>query len=594
MGAVAGWVAGRNAPDEAALLPALDALGHRGACGEGICAVRTESGKRVVLGQPFVDEQAGIAVALDGAIANRDELRARLAARGHIFTENSAAETLARAYAHWDKDVVHHLRGGFAFALWDSAKERLMFARDRLGEKPLYLCEQGDRIYFASQVKAMLAMPGVQAQADLEAVRDYLEYRYVPGPRTLVRGIRKLAPGSYALWQFGRLREARYWSSPDRNPHSGKPQTEPVAGFVERLEEAVKLRSPAGVLLSGGFDSATLVALASRHGKVKTYSAGFADDPASELGRAAHVAKHFGTEHHEIVLSPREVIARLPQAVAQRDAPVSRPSDVALHFISCEAARTSRAVMTGDGADELLGGYRRHVAERYGWLFRGLPTLLMLATPLASSRPRLQTAIASLRTSDWRTRYVRWVGASGLYAKEELFPGEKRSGEKTAPPFDADPRSSELRRALYFDQASWLPDHVLERSDRMTMAASLEARAPFLDHRLVEFISALPDDLRVRGLSTKWILRQAARPLLGKLAPRKGGYGFRAGPWLRGELREFLLEHLRSQRSLTRAYYETRVLDRALDEHLAGKRDHETLLWTLLNLEIWHRTSLRG
>src|SRR5688572_24198838 len=246
MGAVAGWVAGRNAPDEAALLPALDALGHRGACGEGICAVRTESGKRVVLGQPFVDEQAGIAVALDGAIANRDELRARVAARGHVFRENSAAETLARAYAHWDNDVAHHLRGGVAFALldtatqrltiargrcafalWASAKERRMSARDRLAEKPLYLCEQGDRIYFASQVKAILAMPGVPAQADLEAVRDYLEYRYVPGPRTLVRGIRKLAPGSYTLWQFGRLREVRYWSSPDRNPHSRKPQTEP-------------------------------------------------------------------------------------------------------------------------------------------------------------------------------------------------------------------------------------------------------------------------------------------------------------------------------------------------------------------------------
>ena len=595
MGAVAGWVAGRNAPDEAALLPALDALGHRGACGEGICAVRTESGRRVVLGQPFVDEQAGIAVALDGAIANRDELRSRLAARGHGFAENSAAETLARAYAHWDKDVVHHLRGGFAFALWDGAKERLMLARDRLGEKPLHLCEQRDTIYFASQVRAILAMPGVPAQADLEAVREYLEYRYVPGPRTLVRGIRKLAPGSYALWQFGRLREVRYWFSPDRKPHSRKREAEPVAGFVERLEEAVKLRSPAGVLLSGGFDSAVLVAMTTRfQERVKTYSAGFADDPASELGRAAQVAKHFGTEHHEIVLSPREVITRLPQAVEQRDAPVSRPSDVALNFIAREAARSSRAVMTGDGADELLGGYRRHVAERYGWLFRSLPTLLMLATPLASTRPRLQTALASLRTSDWRTRYVRWVGASGLYAKEALFPGEKSSSFKSAAHFDADPRASELRRALYFDQASWLPDHVLERSDRMTMAASLEARAPFLDHRLVEFVSTLPDDLRVRGLSTKWILRQAARPLLGKLAPRKGGYGFRAGPWLRGELREFLLEHLRSQRSLTRAYYETRVLDRALDEHLAGKRDHETLLWTLLSLEIWHRTCLRG
>ena len=595
MGAIAGWIGGRDAPDEAALLPALEALGHRGACGEGICAVRTECGKRAVFGQPFFDEAAGIVVAVDGAIANRAELRAQLAGRGHVFQENSAAEILARAYAHWDKDVVHHLRGAFAFALWDGAKERLMLARDRLGEKPLHLAEQGGTIYFASQVKALVAMPGFRAQADLEAVREYLEYRYVPGPRTLVRGIRKLDPGSYALWQFGRLREVRYWTSPDRNPHRRKESENPVQQFTAALEEAVQLRSPAGVLLSGGYDSAVLLALASRsQERVKTYSAGFADDRASELARAAEVAKHFGAEHHEVVLSPRDVISRLPHAVAQRDAPVSRPSDVALHFLACETARSSRAVLTGDGADELLGGYRRHVAERYGWLFRSLPTLLMLATPLAASRPRLQTAIASLRTSDWRTRYVRWVGASGLYQREEIFSGKPAlaASEKLTSPFDAHPKASELRRALYFDQASWLPDHVLERTDRLTMAASLEARAPFLDHRLVEFVSTLPDELRVRGLSTKWILRQAARPLLGELAPRKGGYGFRAGPWLRGEMREFVLEHLRSQRSRTRAYYETRVLDRVLDEHLAGRRDHENLLWTLLNLEIWHRTSL--
>jgi asparagine synthase (glutamine-hydrolysing) len=337
-----------------------------------------------------------------------------------------------------------------------------------------------------------------------------------------------------------------------------------------------------------------LVALASRfQERVKTYSAGFADDRASELGRAAQVAKHFDTDHHEIVMTPREVIECLPHAVAQRDAPVSRPSDVALYFVAGEASGSSSAVMTGDGADELLGGYRRHVAERYGWLFRGLPTLLMLAAPLARSRPKLQTALASLRTGERHARYVRWVGGLSEEERDALI-GAKKSPSPAEPaaPFDADPRASELRRALYFDQSSWLPDHVLERSERLAMASSLETRAPFLDHRLVEFVSTLPDDLRVRGLETKHILRSAARPLLNGLAPRKGGYGLRAGPWLRGELREFLLDHLRGQGSLTRAYYEPRVLDRVLDQHLAGKRDHETLLWTLLNLEIWHRTCL--
>ncbi|HEX7220185.1 MAG TPA: asparagine synthase (glutamine-hydrolyzing) [Burkholderiales bacterium] len=577
MGAIAGWVAGRSAPDEAALLPALEALAHRGASGEGLFAYRTDNGHRVALGQPWFDEAAGIAVALDGALANRAELKNQLVKRGYAFAGENPAETLARAYEHWDKDVVHQLRGAFAFALWDARKERLMLARDRLGEKPLYVCEQG-AFFFGSEIKALLRMPGVRAEADPTALRDYLAYRYVPGSRTLVRGVRKIAPGSYALWQFGRSREVRYWVLPDQRPLSAKPSADPVNEFTEKLEEAVKLQLPAGVLLSGGFDSAALVALGSRHARLKTYSAAFADDAASELERAAQVAKHFGTEHHEIVLAPRDVVARLPQVVAHRDGPVSRPADVALHFLACEATRSSPALITGEGSDEILGGYRRHVAERYDWIFRSMPTLLFLAQPLVRGRPQWQAAFASLRTPDWPRRYVRWTGAVDLDERDRLFPGKNE-----LPSFEADAKASRLRRALYYDQVSMT-----------TMAASLDARAPFLDHRLVEFVSTLPDDLRVRGLSTKWILRQAARPLLPKLKPRKGGFAIPAGAWLRGDLRDYVLEHLRGQGSLTRAYYEPRVLDRVLDEHLAGKRNNETVLWTLLNLEIWHRTFLRG
>jgi asparagine synthase (glutamine-hydrolysing) len=576
MGAIAGWIAkAGQAPEEGAIAPALEALAHRGARAESAYAYRTESGHRLVLGQPYCDEDSGIALLLDGAPANLEELKAKLAPRGYRFTSNGCAEILVRAYEHWDKDLVRELRGAFAFALWDARKERLMLARDRFGEKPLYLHERDGVVYFASELRALLRMPGVAREIDPAAARDYLAYRYVPGPRTLLRGIRKLAPASYALWQFGRLREMRYWVSPDGKPHSSPPLRGSVSQFIETLDEAVKLRLPAGVLLAGGFDSAALVALASRHGRVKTYSAGFADDPASELARAARVAKHFGTEHHEIVLAPRDVVARLPQTVAQRDAPVSRPADVALYFIACEAARGVPAVLTGDGADEVLGGYRRHAAERYDWLFRSVPTLLMLAAPLVRSSPRWQNAMASLTTVDWPRRYVRWIGRPDF--------------DEKIPPLDVDAKNSRLRRALYFDQVSWLPDHVLERTDRLAMAARLEPRAPFLDHRLVEFVSSLPDELRVRGLRTKWILRQALKPLLPGLAPRKGGFSIPAGAWLRGEMRDFLVEHLRGPGSTTRDYYEPRLLERLLDEHLTGKRNHETLLWTLLNLEIWHR-----
>jgi asparagine synthase (glutamine-hydrolysing) len=559
MGGVAGGVAkGHDAPDERAMLPVLEALAHRGGDGDGLCSFAAETGHRVVLGRAHYDSDSGIALILDGAIASRGALKAQLALRGYTFKSDSGAETLAHAYEQWDKDVVHHLRGAFAFALWDARKERLMLARDRFGEKPLYLCERGGSLYFASEIRALLKIPGVPAQPDPGAAHDYLAYRYVPAPRTLINGIRKLMPGTCALWQFGRLREIRYWSAPDRNSLARQTVGEPVAAFTEKLDEAIKLQLPAGVLLSGGLDSAILVALASRHEKrLKTFSAGFADDRASELARAAQVAKHFGTEHHEIVLSPRDVVARLTQAVAQRDAPVSRPADVALYFIAVEVARHggagASAVLTGDGSDEILGGYRRHVAERFGWGLRSLPTVLALLAPLARQRPQLQTAIASLRTKDWRQRCARWVGVLTDEDARKLAVFKPSNG-KNGPPFDADPNASSLRRALYFDQASWLPDNVLERADRMTMAASLEARAPFLDHRLVEFVSALPDELRVRGLETKWILRQAAKPLLPRLRPRKAGFRIPVGEWLRGE----------------------------------------TLLWTLLNLEIWHRTCRRA
>lgn len=589
MAAIAGWLAGRNAPDAAALVAPLEALAHRGADDPGIATFETETGHRIALGHAHYDEDAGIAVALDGPIANRAALETTLAPRGHRFEAGSAAEALVRAYEHWDKDVVLHLRGAFAFALWDARKERLMLARDRFGEKPLYLCERAGALHFASQIGALLRMPGIQARPDSGAVRDYLAYRYVPGPRTLVEGIRKLAPGSYALWQFGRLREARYWSPPDRNANHSKAPGDPVEQFTEKLDEVVRMHAGGAVLLSGGLDSAALVALASRHGKVKTFAAGFADDPASELATAAQVAQRFGAEHHEIVLSPRDVLSRLAQVVVKRDAPLSRPADVALHFIACEAARTTRTALSGEGADEVLGGYRRHFAERYGWGLRSLPTLLLLCAPLARRRPRLRTALDSLRTRDWRARVVRWVGSerNSLIAASAIFHPNK-------PPFDADPHASSLRRALYFDQSSWLPDNVLERTDRMTMAASLEARAPFLDHRLVEFVSTLPDALRVRGLATKWILRQALRPLLAGLRPRKAGFAIPVGAWLRGELSDWLLDHLRGAGSITRPFYDATALDRLLDEHLSGRRNHEDILWTLLNLEIWHRAARPG
>jgi asparagine synthase (glutamine-hydrolysing) len=312
--------------------------------------------------------------------------------------------------------------------------------------------------------------------------------------------------------------------------------------------------------------------MAKQGGTVKTFSLGFEGDPRTELPHAAAAAKHFGTRHQEIVVGPKDFADALPKLVAQRDAPLARPSDLAFHRLAREAAPVVNGVLTGEGCDEVLGGYRRYVAERFAW---GLPRLGGTPDMVAGSSP-LKANVARLRFGD----------------------GPQSTGKpgRLPVPFDCDPKASNLRRILYFDQTGRLPDDLLERGDRMAMSASLEVRAPYLDHRLVEHVSAQPDDMRVRGLSTKWILREAGRQLLPpELGARpKGGFRVPVAAWLRGELREPLLEHLRSDASLTRKYYAAETLDRVVDEHLANKKNHEKILWTLLNLEIWHRTCLRS
>jgi asparagine synthase (glutamine-hydrolysing) len=289
-----------------------------------------------------------------------------------------------------------------------------------------------------------------------------------------------------------------------------------------------------------------------------------------------------------VTFAARDLVERLPQLVAARDAPLSRPSDAVLHLLAREAAKSTRVVLTGEGGDEILGGYRRHAAEQFAWMFRGLPTLFTLAAPLARAFPKLRTAAASLGLGDWRERSARWGGLM-TRAERDRFSTLDLNGSAFHP-VDADPNASRLRRMLYLDQTSSLPDNVLERADRMTMAVPIEARAPFLDHRIAEYVSSLPDALRVRGLETKWILRRALARLVPARVLRlhKGGWLSPRAP-LGTELKDFLADHLRGPGSLTRAYYEPKLLDRAIDDQIAGRRDNQELLWTLLNLEIWHR-----
>ena len=578
MAGIAGWIAtARQACDEGALGAMAGALAHRGV--EDLYAYLDAGARQqVALGAALVDRPARIALVLDGALANAAELRGALAKHGYRFTGNTQEEVLLRAYQYWDKDVAKQLRGAFAFAIWDARKDRLLLARDRFGEKPLYLHEKRGALYFASEPKALLKA-GVRAQVDLSALWDCLAYRYVPGPRTLFAGIRKLPPASTLTWQFGSLQEVRYWVAPDREAFQRKPMNgEPAAGLLERLSEAVKLRAAQGLFLSGGLDSAVLAALMSRDGgKPRTFSLGVEGDAASELPHAAQIAKHFGTAHHEMAVAPRELIPSLPRLVAQRDAPVARPSDLAVYRLACEAARSVKTVLTGDGCDEVLGGYRRYVAEAMSGGVEAFPARLL--APLVSAG-RFDTAAAALRLNGWRYK---------------LFANQEQVGKQIKSPVE-EHGASRLRRALYADQTGWLPDQLLERNDRAASAASIEARMPFLDHRVAEYASALPDEQRVRGLTTKRILREAARQLIPPELQRrpKSGWRLDAAAWLRNDLRDFALEHLQGGSSVTRQYYDAAALDRVLAGHLKGKKNHEILLWTLLNIEIWHRTYKPG
>ena len=621
---IAGWVLkSQSAPAPATAVSMLEAIAHRGPDGHGMAHFRcAHTGHQVFLGhrrlaiidpvgahQPMRDDALGLALTFNGEIYNFRALRAQLCGLGYRFVRDSDTEVLLRAYQHWGVEAVRHLRGMFAFAIWDARRQRLVLARDRFGEKPLFLCETADGLYFASEIKALLRVPGIGASVNLEAVWDYLAYRYVPAPKTLFTGIRKLLPATVAVWEQGKFEEKRYWWAPDRGRcRREEPSGDAVTAFLARLDEAVKLQMvsdvPFGAFLSGGLDSSTIVALMSRHNsRVRTFSVGFGEKEYSELAFAAEVAKHCGALHHEMVVTERDLMERLPKLVAYRDAPVAEPSDIPIHMLACEAARSVKMVLTGEGSDEILAGYPKHIAERFVRGYQLLPGGFRrrLLEPLVHAFPygfrRLKTAVVNLGIEDWRERYVRWFGAMDRRERERLSVLRLNgSPVATAPPFDADPGASDLRRVLYFDQTSWLPDNLLERADRMTMAASIEARVPFLDHELAEFVSALPDRYRVRGLRSKWILREAGRRLLpGRIVTRpKIGFRVPVNLWLRGAMRECLLDHLEGATSVTRNYYDPRALGRILREHLHGRHNHEKLLWSLLNLEIWHRQYARA
>jgi len=601
-----------------ALRRMTDAIAHRGPDDVGYFeSVTADGAARVGLGhrrlsiidlstghQPLGNADGSVQIVFNGEIYNFEALRAELTARGYAFRTRSDTEAIVHAYEAWGTECVARLRGMFAFAIWDARRGRLFLARDRFGKKPLFVHARNGTLLFASEIKALLQFPGVVPRVNRAVLWDYFRYRYVPAPATLFEGVVKLAPGSWMLCDASGTSESRFYLPPDgARLEEALDCPDPVGRFLELLDESVRIRMmsdvPFGAFLSGGIDSSAVVALMARHSglPVKTFSVGFAETAYSELRYASSIAELFRTEHHELVVSQAHLLEHLPALTRFRDAPVAEPSDIPIYLLSREARRSVKMVLTGEGSDEVLGGYPKHVYDRYATAYQRLPHWLShgLIEPSIGALPyrfrRAKTAIVNLAIASRAQRMPRWFGALTDEACAALLTiPPPLDGARTEPLSIAD-GDSPLRAILFFDQTSWLPDNLLERGDRMTMGASIEARMPFLDHELVAFVSGLPDSWRVRGFTTKRVLRLAMRRLLPARILRRPKIGFRVpvNEWFRTSMRDYLLEHLSGPGSRTREYYRPAELQRVLQEHIDGRQNHEKLLWCLLNLEIWQR-----
>lgn len=608
---ITGWIsrASLGIPDTTVTVMA-DSLAHRGPDGDGVYFADSSTGWRIGFGhrrlsiidlaggaQPMIAAD-GTVVTFNGEIYNYLELKQELQALGASFRTNSDTEILLLGYRYWGDGFVSRLAGMFAFALWDPRKERLLIVRDRFGKKPVFLYRREGLIAFSSEIKAILTLPGVERVLDHEALGLHFAFRYVPGPRTMFKGIEKLGPGQMLVWEKGRETVSSYFIPPDAHPRPDLPfPADPLPEFERLLDQAVTRRLiadvPLGAYLSGGLDSSTVVALMTRRtGRpVSTYSIGFAEGRYSELPHADLVAKTLGCEHHPICFSTGDMIDGLTDATRFRDAPVSEPADLPFLLLSRTAAQTLKVVLTGEGSDEVLGGYPKHAYERFAAMYRtAMPGRLhdALVEPVLRMLPyrfgRIKTAAASLGQRDFANRMVRWFGALSR-EDQEAMTTVKRPSYRV--PND-DPHNSALRRILFFDQTVWLPDNLLERGDRMTMAASLESRMPFMDHDLAAFASSLPDNYRLRGLTGKWILRRAAEKVLPKsiVARPKSGFRMPINEWFRNEMRPFLTDMLGAS-ALSRPFYRPGRMEAVLDEHIQGKQNHEKLVWQMLALELF-------
>lgn len=544
----------------------------------------------------------------NGEIYNYRELRQHLQDRGYHFQTKSDTESILHSYEEYGDNCVDHLRGMFAFALWDASKRKLFIARDRVGEKPLYYTiTKNGTFVFGSELKCLLEHRDVEREIDPESVDAYLTFGYVPDPLSIFKGIRKLPPGYSLTLIDGKLTTKQYWDFPYEQSEE-RSEADYVEELRQRLQESVRMRLvsdvPLGAFLSGGVDSSTIVALMAREMSepVKTFSIGFAEDSYDELKYARLVAQRFGTDHHELIVTP-DVCNIVDELIRHFDEPFADQSSIPTYYVSKLAREHVTVVLSGDGGDELFAGYTRYAIDLKRQGFERLPRFLRQNVMKSLSehlphgaRGRNYLYNVALDPID---RYIDNISVftklnrGSLYSEDFL---ESLAGQQSAVAMYRELASQvttgdPLERLLYLDSKTYLPGDILTKVDRMSMAVSLEARVPLLDHQLIEFVARMPASLKMRGDESKYIFKRAVADLVPKeiLTRSKQGFGVPIGAWINDQLRERTHETLRDRVTRERGYFRPEYIDVLLAEHERGRRDHSAALWTVLMFELWCR-----
>jgi asparagine synthase (glutamine-hydrolysing) len=613
--------------DAARALLMRDVLTHRGPDGAGLhrdpqalLAHRRLSIVDLAGGhQPLANENGTVWVTYNGEIYNHADVRQELIAAGHQYRTRSDTETIVHAYEEWGDECVARFRGMFAFAIWDAPRRRLLLVRDRLGVKPLYWARVGQRLLFASEIKAILESGLVPAHANDAVVPEVLATRYTSGEETLFKGIYKLLPGHRLVFEDGDIRIEKYWDLPVDGPD---PELEAlgdraiVMRFRDLLQESVRLRLmadvPLGMFLSGGIDSSAVAALMAREvdRPIETFSVAFADRRFSELDYAREVARAVGARSHEVVIDDTDFFGALPRLVWHEDEPIAHPSSVPLHFVSALAAQHVKVVLTGEGSDELLAGYGKYPRALLNWRAGGIYERLVpsvLRSAVADSIvPRLPGTVGRYARRSFlamprrpETMFLDNFAGMPLRVQRELL---EPSALRGANPYAASleyfaqvPAGSTLRGLLHADVKTYLVE-LLMKQDQMSMSTSIESRVPFLDHRLVEFAARLPDRLKLNGFTTKRILREAIQGLLPEriLTRKKMGFPVPFGGWVRGPWNSVVRDVLLDRRTRERGIVNPAAVATLLDDHRTGRRAAGDAIWALLNLELWYRTFIDG